>query len=184
MNRSGRRTGLLVVAGILAASVSMQAADQELYFAKSPDFATPLGTAPLVFGVKDFIDFQLVLRTKSVEDRSRFPDLIIDDSLIDLRSQSAVHPAPNVRVEVLEVLRGGVTRPASYLVSGSGDSVDVQYLEADVWFLLGRYQMTYRLMYGLWYVGALLLDYHAPGTYRIRAFYREFVTPPVLVIVK
>lgn len=164
--------------------MSAGAADQELYFSKSSAFA-PLGTTPLVFGNNDPIDFELVLRTLSVEDRDRFPPLVIDDYKVDVPNYYADHRVPNVRFEVLEVIDGKATRPASYRVSTHGDGgIDVQYLTADVWFALGRYELTYRLIDHLWYVGALLFAHHWPGTYQIRAYYREFVTPPLLVIVK
>jgi hypothetical protein len=78
-----------------------------------------------------------------------------------------------------------MTRPASYRVSTQGDGgVDVEHLTADVWFELGRFHTTYWLIDKLWYVGALLFAHHAAGTYRIRAFYREFVTPPMLIVVR
>ena len=153
------------------------------HFSKSPAYA-PLATTPLVFGNADSIEFQLVLRTLSVEDRTRFPDLVIDDYRVDEQRYYADHRVPNVRFEVDEVVAGRTARPASFLAWTQGGGASVEFLDAHVSFRLGRFRTTYKLIDRLWYVGALWFAQHARGTYQVRAFYREFVTPTMLVVVK
>ena len=172
-----------VEAGILAASVAASGGNQQLYFSKTAH--VPLGTTPLVFGTHDAVDVALELRTPSVEERDRFPPLVISDYRVDVPNYYADKRAPNVRFEVMEVVGGHAVWPASYRVATQGDrGKSSQYLTADVWFQLGRSRSTYWLVDHLWYLGALLFGQHSPGTYQIRAFYREFVTPAILVIVK
>jgi hypothetical protein len=178
-----RRFWLIAAIGILVAPVLVNAADRDLYFSKSPDYA-PLATTPLVVQKSDSIEFELVLRTLSVEDRTQFPDLVTEDYRFDVSKYYQDHRVPNVRFEVEEVAGDNTVRPASYRLSSRGGGVDLKYLTADVSFELGRFQTTYRLIDHLWYVGALLFAPHARGTYQIRAIYREFVTPTVRIIVK
>jgi hypothetical protein len=98
-----------------------------------------------VFQKSDSIEFELVLRTRSVKDRTRFPDLAIADHRFDVSKYYTDHRIPNVRFEVGELVGDNTTSPASFRVSTRGSGVNLTYLTADVWFELGRFQTTYRM---------------------------------------
>jgi hypothetical protein len=53
-----RRVWLIAAIGILVAPVLVNAADRDLYFSKSPEYA-PLAATPLVLQKSDAIEFEL-----------------------------------------------------------------------------------------------------------------------------
>jgi hypothetical protein len=176
------RSVVLSLIGIVVAAIPGLAADQELYFSKG--LHVPFGATPLIFETHERIEVALELRTLSIEDRDRFPRLVIDDYRVDEPKHYADGRVPNVRFEIMEVGPGNTLTPASYRVATQGDGgLDVEYHMAGVQFQLGRSRAMYWLVDHLWHFGGLFAQ-HWPGTYQIRAFYREFVTPPLFVTVK
>jgi len=171
--RSVKPAVVRLVAAILlvAGANASRAADRELYFSKMAH--DPLAATPIVYGPRDSIQLTLNLRTSSSADRARFPPLVIDHRL-----------EPNVRFEVIEMRKGVEYLPASFRIDGQRDrQVDGPYQMADVWFLLGRSQPFYHIADHFGLLGRAS-DKHWEGTYRIRAFYREFSSPPIFVTVR
>ena len=162
--------GLLALA-IVAAPASVRSADQALFFSRSEH--APLPETPMVIHPRDEFKITLNLRTKSIEDRGRFPLLVIDSRL-----------EPNVRFEVTEFRKGTPYLPASFWVEGQLDrQVDGPYHMAQVWLWLGRSKPFYWIADHFGYIGKMS-EKHWEGTYRIRAFYREFTSPPIFVTVQ
>ena len=162
---------VFVFALLVIGAASAGAADPELYFSKTSHSA--LSATPLVYGPRDSIEFILNFRARSIEDRERFPELTIAD-----RDAS-------VRFDVKEIRRGIEYLAASYRVESLDrrEVVDGPYRMANLRFLLGRSQPLYWIADHFGGIG-WVVDKHWEGTYRIRAFYREFTSPPIFVTVR
>jgi hypothetical protein len=175
-----------IAAGLLLTVVSLRAqpapangGEPQLYFSKMAH--TPLDATPLVFRPRAKIALTLNLKTTSLAERDRLSLLTIDDYRFDNRKRGR---NPNVRFDVMEMRRGTEYLAASFKVATDGDQrLDGLYHEASVWFLLGRSEAVYWMTD---HFGGLssILDSHWEGTYRIRASYDRWVSPPVFVTVR
>jgi hypothetical protein len=125
-------------------------------------------SAPVQHEAPNPVDLDLVFETASVEERSRYPDLIIKDFRYGPTyfHQQTLN-VPTVDFVVTAVDRGGHESATMFQVASQGGGVDVGMLHRDVWFRLGRFPFMHWFRDYMW----LPVNSSARGTYHIRATY-------------
>ncbi len=187
---------------------SATAAEQNvLYFddPSKPGQHIPVGEQPITVKVGAMIDLQLEIKTASLEERSTFADLVVDDYRYDTPNYFEDHRAPNVSFEIT-TMEG---KPVSFRVGSQGGGVNLQYLHESIFFEIGgnpkrleeemtqasrdmaagtlkRENVVARLQTAQKYAP------NQPGIYRVRAIYRpkvsgkwrgELSTVPITIVI-
>jgi hypothetical protein len=125
-------------------------------------------SAPVQHDALNPVDLDLVFETESVEERSRYPDLIIKDFRYGptyFRQQT--RNVPTVDFVVTAVDGGGHESATMFQVASQGGGADLGMLDCDVWFRLGRFPFMHWFRDYMW----LPVNSSARGTYHIRATY-------------
>jgi hypothetical protein len=125
-------------------------------------------SAPVQYEALNPVHLELVFETESVEERSRYPDLIIKDFRYGptyFREQKL--NVPTVDFAVTAVDGGGHESATVFQVASQGGGVNGGMLERDTWFRLGRFPFIHWFRDYMW----LPVNSSARGTYHIRATY-------------